>query len=225
LFQSGKTADITCINFANAPNAIIIEQKIRDAETGHGAAKRGLAALVARIKTEKKALDAVEVRIRDLDERTRLAVEAGKEQLAFDAAKLLAELENERTVRRRALATAEEKADRMRLALERTQRQLVDLQQGLITARSIETERAAYRNMQGDLSAHGALRDGEAVLKRLLESADPAAEIDALEEVEADLSGDAVVDRLAEAGFGPGQKVRPEDVLARFQNKTPSEPA
>ena len=205
--------------------ALIIEQKIREAEAGHAAAKRGLAALVARTKSEKKALDGVETRIADLTERTRLAVQTGKEKLAYDAAKLLAELENERTTRTRSLAGAEEKADRMRLALERTQRQLVDLQQGLITARSVEAERAAFKNMRGDLSANSAIKEGDAVLKRLLQSDDPSAEVEALEEIEAELNGDAVFDRLASEGLGHPEKVRPEDILARFADAAAAQDA
>ena len=197
--------------------AIIIEQKIREAEAGHDSAKRGLASLIARTKSEKKAIGGIETRIADLEARTRAALAAGKEALAADAAKLLAELENERTIRKKTLETAQEKADRMRLAAERTQRQLVDLRQGLITARSIEAERSAFKQMKGDLSAASAIREGEAVLKRLLASDDPAAEVEAMEELEADLSGDNVIDRLATAGFGDAVKVRAEDILDRFR--------
>ena len=45
---------------ANA--AIIIEQKIREAEAGHATAKRGLASLITRSKSENKALIVLENR-------------------------------------------------------------------------------------------------------------------------------------------------------------------
>jgi phage shock protein A len=201
---------------ANA--ALMLEQKIREAEAGHDAAKRGLAALIARSKTERKALEGIETRIADLTERTRAALDAGKETLAADAAKLVADLENERAVRRRTLAGADEKADRMRLAIEKTQRQLIDLRQGLITARAIEAERKAVKSLKGDLSANAAIREGEEVLKRLLSSTDPIDEIEALEEIDAQLAGDDVVDRLTEAGFGKPEKLRAEDILERIKS-------
>ena len=197
--------------------ALIIEQKLREAEAGHQSAKRGLAALVARMRAEQKALDGIETRIVDLDARTRAALAAGKETLARDAAGLIAELENEREARRAARDSAEEKAGRMRLAIERTERRLTDLRQGLHTAKSIEAERAVVGRLQGDLSATSAIAEGEAVLQRLLKSDDPVAEADALEEIEASLSGDAVVDRLADAGFGPARKVRADDILSRYR--------
>ncbi|MEL7490253.1 MAG: PspA/IM30 family protein [Pseudomonadota bacterium] len=216
----GKRAQVEmALETENA--ALIIEQKIREAEAGHAAAKRGLAALIARSKAERKALDIVATRIADLTARTRAALDAGKEKLAADAAALLAELENEQAVRQRTLSGAEEKSDRMRLAIEKTQRQLVDLQQGLITARSIEAERSAIRHVKGDIAANSAIREGEAVLKRLLASEDPIEEIEALEELEADMSGETIIDRLADAGFGEATKVRAEDILARFRNDTP----
>jgi len=197
--------------------AIIIEQKLREAEAGHANAKRGLARLIARCKSEQKALDVLETRIADLEIRTREAVEAGKNDLALDAAKLLADLENERAVRRRTLTGSNEKADRIKLAIEKTQRQLIDLRQGLITARSIEAERKAMTGMRSTMTTQSAISEGEAVLGRLLTDADPVAEMDALEELEASLTGSDVIERLSSEGFGASEKVRPEDVLARFQ--------
>ena len=201
--------------------AIIIEQKIREAEAGHAMAKRGLASLIARSKSERKALAALEGRISDLESRTRAALAAGKDALAHDAATLLATLENEKAVRERSLVASDDKAERIRLAIEKTHRQLIDLRQGLITAKSIEAERHAVRNLKGDISAHSAIAEGEAVLKRLLGSPDPVETIEALEEIEADLSGDTVIDRLSEAGFGKSDKVQAADILERLKAETP----
>ena len=202
--------------------ALIIEQKIREAESGHEIAKRGLATLIARVKSEQKALSVIDARIEDLEARTRQAIEAGKDSLAGDAAKLLAELENERKVRQRTVITVDEKIDKMRLAIEKTQRRLVDLKQGLLTAQSIEAERSALTKMKGDLSANSALREGDAVLQRLLSSEDPVSQMEALEDIEADLSGASVIDRLSEEGFGKSEKVSAADVLERLKAQAPS---
>jgi len=200
--------------------AIIIEQKIREAEAGHGSAKRGLAALIARTKSEEKALGYINKRISDLEVRTQAAVEDGKNDLARDAAQLIADLENERAVRERSLDSSREKAGRIRLNIEKTHRRLIDLRQGLLTAKSIEMERGAISQMRGKLSANSAIQEGEAVLERLLGGEDPVEIMNAYDEIESELSGDAVMDRLTEAGFGTPDKVRPEDVLARFQTKS-----
>ena len=197
--------------------SLILEQKIREAEAGHETAKRGLAALIARSKAEKKALSAVTDRIADLEARTRQALDANKETLAMDAAKHLADLENERTTRETTLARSDEKAERMKLAIEKTHRQLIDLRQGLHTAKAVEAERRAVKSLKGDLSANAAIREGEAVLKRLMSSDDPVEEIDALEDIDAELNGDGVFDRLSDAGFGDASKLRAEDILDRLR--------
>ena len=197
--------------------AIIIEQKIREAEIGHAMAKRGLASLIMRSKSETKALVVLQGRISDLESRAREALSAGKDGLAQDAAKLLADLENERNLREQTLVNSKDKAGRMRLAIEKTHRQLIDLRQGLITAKSIDAERKSISHIKGDISAHSAIAEGEAVLKRLLGSPDPIEAIHTLEEIEADLSGDAVIDRLSEAGFGTSGKVQASEVLDRLK--------
>ncbi len=197
--------------------AIIIEQKIRDADAAHMSAKRGLATLITRTKSERKALARIDQRLADLNPRIEAALTAKKQDLALDAAKLCAELENEKATRLRTLESSQEKADRIRLHIEKTQRRLVDLRQGLHTAQSIETERRAMSQMRGTLSANSAIQEGEAVLGRLLASDDPTQIMESYEQINAELSGDTVIDRLTEAGFGPSNKVRPQDVLARFQ--------
>lgn len=204
--------------------ALILEQKIREADAGHASAKRALAALIARSKTDRMALEALNKRAEDLEVRTRQAVSQGKAGLAEDAANLLADLENERAVRTNALTKAEEKADRLRLAIEKTDRRLIDLRQGLITAKSIEAERGAMRNLKGSLSANSAISEGEGVLKRLVESDDPVAEVEALEEIEQGLSGEAVFDRLADAGIGSATKIRAQDILSRISDELAAGP-
>ena len=200
--------------------ALIIEQKIREAEAGHGAAKRGLASLLVRIGSEKRALEMLDTRLADLTARARKALEAGREDLAEEAATHIAEMENERAVRVRTLEGAETKAQRVRLAIERTHRQLVTLRQGLITAQSVERERHAMRNMQGDAQALSAIREGEAVLNRLLGSEDPVAVMEVLDEIEADLSGESVAERLSGEGFGDPLRATQSSVLDRLKAET-----
>ena len=197
--------------------AIIIEQKIREADAAHMNAKRGLATLITRTKSERRALARIDQRLADLNPRIEAALSAKKQDLALDAAKLCAELENEKATRLQTLENSQEKADRIRLHIEKTQRRLIDLRQGLHTAQSIETERRAISQMRGNLSANSAIQEGEAVLGRLLASEDPTQIMETYDQINAELSGETVIDRLTEAGFGPSTKVRAEDILARFE--------
>jgi len=197
--------------------AIIIEQKIREADAAHTNAKRGLATLITRTKSERRALARIDQRLADLNPRIEAALSAKKQDLALDAARLCAELENEKATRLQTLENSQEKADRIRLHIEKTQRRLIDLRQGLHTAQSIETERRAISQMRGNLSANSAIQEGEAVLGRLLASDDPTQIMETYDQINAELSGETVLDRLTEAGFGTSDKVRAEDILARFE--------
>lgn len=204
--------------------AIIIDGKISEAEQGQAQAKRALASLITRAKAEEKALEALDRRINDLEPRIIQALEAGQNKLAEDAAHMLATLENEKRMRRETLYRTREKAGRLRLALEKTHRQLIDLKQGLLTARAIETERDAFRQIKGDFSARSAIREGEAVLQRLLQTDDPIEMMESLDEIEAELSGDRVIDEMAQAGFGDPIKLRGADILARIKSELGTSP-
>lgn len=195
----------------------IIDGKILEAEHGQAQAKRALASLITRSKAEDKALEALDRRISDLEPRIVQALEAGQNKLAEDAAHVLATLENEKRLRTETLYQTREKAARLKLALEKTHRQLIDLKQGLVMAQAIESERAAFRQIKGDFNARSAIREGDAVLQRLLQADDSIDMMDSLDEIEAELTGDSVIDKMAQAGFGDPIKVRGADILARIK--------
>jgi len=137
-------------------------------------------------------------------------------------------LRTSRAVRRKAIEGADEKVGRLRLAIEKTDRRLIDLRQGLITAKSIEAERHASRRLSGTLSADSAIREAEAVLSRLIHTDDPVGEIEALDDLEADLAVDTVIEKMADAGFGNATKTRAQDILKRIKadlDQAAAEPA
>ncbi len=206
--------------------SLIIEQKIAEAEAGHAAAKRSLAAMIVQMRANESALERLRGEIADLSDRTRKALAAGDDALAADAAAMIAPMEDERRLREDTLAASRARASRLRLALERNQRQLIGLRQGLITAQSVERERRGLAGSNGspasERSVRASIREGEAVLARLLGSDDPGALDDALDEVEDALSGRDVVQQLAERGHGKALKTRPEDVLERLRAEVKS---
>lgn len=205
--------------------ALIIEGKIAQAETAQESAKRALAGLISRTRMEEQALSALTRRMNDLEGRISEALSAGNDSLAADAADMLASLENEQTVRQATLQTSGDKAERLRLVIEKSHRRLIDLKQGLISARAIEAERASAQSLNGDVSAGSAIREGEAVLARLMASESPLDHMEALDEIDAQLSGETTLDRMAEAGFGAPIKVRGADVLARLKAKHTTKPS
>jgi len=204
---------------------LLIEQKIREAEKGHDTAKRSLAGLILRERQEDTALKALITRRDDMEARTRDALKAGMEDLAGDGANALADLENEYAARSDALARTRAGARRLRLLLEKTERRLTDPRQGLITARSLEDERRGGTALHGSLGGLGALMEGEAVLKRALAVPDAGGFADILDEINSELSGNGLIDRMADQGFGAAMKARGDDILKRLKaglDATPS---
>ncbi|WP_417483430.1 PspA/IM30 family protein [Maricaulis sp.] len=199
---------------------LILEQKLREATAGHERAKRALATMILRERNEKCALAGVDTRINDLEIRVGDALKSGMEAFAAEGADAIAELEREREVRRQTLERTELAARRLRLMIEKTDRRLVELRLGLTTARAMEAERGATRELRGDFAGMAAIVEGEAVLKRALERADPGEELDILDQIDAELNGDDLVERMAARGLGAPPRTRGEDVLARLRAKT-----
>ena len=174
----------------------LIEQKIRESEGALSLAKSTLAALIIRQRNETQTLTRLETQIADLEARARQALTAGREDLAADAATAIANLENERTVRRDTL-------DQLANRVARTQ---------------ASAERKAQKSLNRSIGATSSIREAEELIARVVNGPDPFAESEVLDEIDAGLSEKGIRDRLGEAGFGDKTKVRADDVLARLKS-------
>ena len=195
----------------------LIDQHIRDATASLALAKRTLATLVVRLKRERAALDALEKRIAELEGRATEALRAGRDDLAEDAAGAIAEMENERTVRRQTVERIERRASRMRLSVDKAHRRLVALRQNALTARSVDAERRAQGVLVETIGRDTDFEEAERLIERVVGGPDPLEEAEAREEIERELSGDAAAERLGEAGFGPKARIGRDDVLERLK--------
>lgn len=171
-----------------------------------------------RQRAEQASLDQLDRRIADLETRTRSALAAGAEALAHDGASAIAELENEREGRRTTVRSLTENTLRMRLSLEQAHRRIVDLNQGMISARAIDAEQKAQRRLNRSIGRTASLNEAEALLARIRERGDPFEEASILNEIDAGLSQEAIRGKLEEAGHGPSTKVRAQDVLERLKS-------
>ena len=193
----------------------LIDQKVREAESALSLAKDALANLLVRLRRERAALSDLRSRITDLEERTVSALRGGNEKLATNAATLIAELQGEEEARAGTVSRLEERTSQLRLSIERAHRRVVGLRHGAMTARSIERERAAQRQLGKFLREPDP--DAEQLICRVLEADDPFETEEARREIDADLNGEAIRERLAEAGHRAPTKPRAADVLARLR--------
>lgn len=202
-------------------NAIrMLEQQLRDAAASLEISRRELACAIAHESSEQRALDALHQRTAELERSARKALEAAREDMAEEAAVVIAAIEDEAAERRAALGRFSGDVRRLKAIAEDGRKRLAELRRGLELARAQEALRRAGANGRRALAAgNGALREAETTLTRIreqnLKDQDVAA---ALDEMERKSSGDDLADRLSAAGFGPKVKTNPADVLARIRS-------
>lgn len=196
----------------------LIEQKIRESEQALSLAKSTLAALIMRQRNEQTTLTRLDTQVADLEDRARQALGAGREDLAGDAATAIADLENERAVRRDTLAQLSDRVARTQQAVEKANRRIIDLRQGMISARAADAERKAQKSLNRSIGQTASIREAEELIARVVNGPDPFAESQVLDEIDAGLNGTDIRDRLGDAGFGQKSRVRADDVLARLKS-------
>jgi len=196
----------------------LIEQKIREADAGLAAAKNTLAALIVRQRNEQQTLDRLQAQVADLEGRVRQALANGRDDLATDGATAIAQLENERAVRRDTLSQLANRISRTQSSVEKAHRRIIDLRQGMISARAADAERKAQKSLNRSLGSTAAVREAEDLIARVMNRSDPLAESEVLDEIDEGLSNTAIRDRLGAAGFGTKSKVDAEEVLARLRS-------
>jgi phage shock protein A len=197
----------------------LLDQKIRESDAALSAAKHTLAALIMRERNEQRQLDVLNAQITDLEGRTKQALKAGDDGLAHDAASAIAELENEREIRIQTVKQLNSKVARMRLTLEKTNRRIIDLKQGMVQARAIDAEGKAQASINKTIGKNTSMREAEDLLNTIMNRDDAFEESEVLDEIDGDLNHSGVRDRMATKGYGDQTKFTADSVLERLTAK------
>lgn len=195
----------------------LIDQKIRESEGSLRAAKATLASLIQRQRSEEKQRAALKNRITDLTKRAKEALESDREDMAEEAARAIATMENELTLREETLDRLEQKVMRLRSSIESGHRRIIDLKQGAIQARAVRREQNMQVHMVANGLQEGAVEEAEELINRVLGKDDPFERSEILADINRDLNGDNIADRMADAGFGGATRSTADDVLARLK--------
>jgi phage shock protein A len=206
----------------------ILDQQMRDAAGALDRAKRALAVAIAQESQEGQRQDATRARIKDLETRAVAAIAAERDDLAAEAAEVIATLETESDASLTARALLAAEIAKLRSHVLQQQMRLSQLERGRRIARAGEAVRIARRGRIEAASIFaGTLADAEATLSRLREhqvEAD-AAEA-AFDTLDAATGPTAIAEKLSAEGFGPRLKPNAADVLARLRQRAAgSEPA
>jgi phage shock protein A len=203
---------------------LILDQHIRDAAAGIERAKRALAVAIAQDESEGKRLDTTLGRIADLEERTTAALQAGREDLATEAAEAIAMMEADRDAMTEARSIFAKEIARLRRDVGNASHRLSELERGRRIAHAAEAVRRlrSGRGASGVLPDHGAagLAEAEATLRRLRErQAEEAAADAAFETLDTGNAGISIADKLEAHGFGRRTRPTANSVLERLRQR------
>lgn len=198
----------------------LIDQKIREAETSLKAAKATLASLIQRQRSEERQRDALKNRVKDMMNRAQSALDAGRSELAGEAAQAVAQMENELTIRTETCNRLDQKVIRLRNSIEAGHRRIIDLKQGAIQARAVRREQAIQSKLNSTIGHTSNVEEAEELIKRVMGRDDPFEQSEILREIDRDLGHETLQDRMADQGFGPATRTTADDVLARLTKKS-----
>jgi phage shock protein A len=196
----------------------LIDQKIRESEASLRAAKATLASLIQRQRSEEKQHAGLKNRINDLTKRAKEALDNDREDLATEAARAIANMENELAVRSETLDRLDQKVVRLRTSIESGHRRIIDLKQGAIQARAVRREQNIQMQMTKTGVQNGSVEEAEELIARVLGRDDPFERSEILADINRDLEGGNLTDRMADAGFGSATRATADDVLARLKS-------
>lgn len=204
----------------------LLAQQLREAAAALEHSKKELACAMAYRASEQRAVASLDGRIRELEDSAICALQGDRDDLAREAATIIAAAEDERRDRRTAIERFDADIARLRQLTEHGRKRLLDLRRGLEMARVQEALHRAGANGRRALAmGSGALREAETTLSRIKERQTGAEDMHAaLEELEKEATGQSLDDRMADAGFGPRHRTPSSDVLARLKAKAGSPP-
>lgn len=196
----------------------LIDQKIHESDTGLRAGKATLASLIQRQHAEEQQQSALKARVIDLTGRATEALEKGHEDMATEAARAIATMENELAMRNETLERLNQKIMRLRSSIEAGHRRIIDLKQGAIQARAVKREQEIQMKMARSGVSANSTQEAEDLIARVLGRDDPFEKAEILAGIDQDLQGDSITNRMADAGFGAATRTTADDILARLKS-------
>lgn len=197
---------------------VILDQQIRDCSRALGEARKAVAFAQAQSQQEASQCNVVSARLEELETRTLAALEAGKNDLACDAAEMIACLEADKASSLKAQAEYEREILRLRATVSDAASRLAALKRGQRVA--VATDRVQKLKSDNGHQGIAALHDAEQTLHRLKVRQTQADVMAAA--LSAELKSDnpeGMIGKLAEAGCGNPLKPSADDVLARLTER------
>lgn len=205
-------------NYTDRHGLTILRQQINDAAAAVQTARKAVAIAVAQNKQEEEQYKLVSNKIDDLETRAIVALDKGKKKIAQEAAEAIALLDSERDISKQSQERFSAEISKLKAQLHSAETRLRALKQGHRIADV--TDKTQRMRGVGEPTAHSTLNDAESTLERLRsrqKQIDNTSE--AMEQMDQQLSSDAIVEKLAHAGCGAPLKTSADEVLERLSKR------
>jgi len=144
----------------------------------------------------------------------------GNDDMAAQAADAIASLENEHDGRRQTVDRLGARITQLRHSVETGHRRVVDLKQGLVSAKAVRHEQQIQRQLNSTIGSQSSVEEAEELIAQVLGREDPFEQSEILSEINRDLSHDTLGCRMAEQGYGNATRSTGADVLKRLKGKS-----
>ncbi|MBX5044271.1 PspA/IM30 family protein [Rhizobium lentis] len=204
--------------FADRNAVPLLAQQIRDAAQSIQTARRSVAVAIAQNEQEKAQHQTILARIADLESRATAALTKGNEGLAREAAEAIAFLEAERDASEQAQSQFTTSIAKLKGIVRDAEARLQALQRGERLARA--TQEAQKLDIAVAGPGLATLDEAEETLARLrLRQSQNDLTAAALKDMEGATRPAGIIERLANAGFGPPLASSADEVLARLKSR------
>lgn len=204
--------------FTDANALPLLRQQIRDSAKSIKASKCAIATAMVQFQAEVDHQQAIAAKMTDLEARALVAINQDKQELAQEAAEILAGLEEETETSLTAQKLFRDQISGMKGQLREAQSILRELQCGeRLASASHSTRSLNSRNISCEQSSLSAARE---TLKRLqARQLQNQRKVEAMAELNRTANPDSITEQLAEAGCGKPVKKSANDVLDRLRAK------
>lgn len=210
--------------FIDANALSLLRQQIRDASVAVKRSRQAVAIAMAGQEQETARYGRIKEQIADLETRAMAAIEAGKDDMAREAAEAIAGLEDEKAASKKAQALYNTEIVRLKSDIRSAQLKLRDLERGQRLATA--TDRTQKLADMSPVCTMSNLREAEETLNRLnlsQQATDLARKAEA--ELEMATAPSEVVERMAAEGLGEPLRSSADAVLERLKTKGRKKPS
>jgi len=198
----------------------IFEQEINDSEKHLNQAKRDLTDVMARQMQTSREVKRLEDSLSEHEGYALQAMEKGDESLALEIAEKIASLETEKGEQQASLDSYSSHVERLKDLVRKTERHIKDYQRQLAMVKTTESVQKATNavtdNFAGSNSKLLSARESLERIQKKQQNFDDR--LKAAEELQNELSGKPLADRMKEAGIGK-TTADASSVLERLRNK------